>query len=157
MVVELGYRTRLKKDGVTETLNSILADGRLATATAETAVREVRAAVTARPAGTAALSRRAILVGLLLVAFVAAFTPYNDYILHNSPFIGNHFPIGIVTLMAVLILAVNPALAWMKRRSLATGELIVIMTMMLVGAAVPSSGLMRYLEPMVVAPFHHIQ
>ncbi len=123
-----------------ETMNSIVADGELPVAATEKAVRQVSTAVTTRqgeePVG---LSRRAIGVGLVLVAFVAAVTPYNDYILHNSPFIGNHFPIGIVTLMAVLILVVNPALAWMGKRAFASGELIVIMTMML------------------VAPFHHIQ
>jgi hypothetical protein len=100
-----------------------------------------------------ALTRRSILISLFLVAFVAAVTPYNDYVLQNSPFIGNHFPIGIMTLMAVLMLLVNPALLLLKKRPLSRGELIVIMTMMLVAAAVPSSGLMRYLEPMVVSPY----
>jgi len=101
-----------------------------------------------------ALTRRSVLIGMLLVIFVAAFTPYNDYVLHNSPFIGNHFPIGIITLFAGLILIVNPLLSVLTKKPLGTGELIVILTMMLVGAAVPSSGLMRYLEPMVVSPFY---
>jgi len=100
-----------------------------------------------------ALTRRAIWLGLGLVAFIAAFTPYNDYVLQNTPFIGNHFPIGIVSLLVVLILLVNPALMLFRRKPLTTGELVVIMTMMMIGAAAPSSGLMRYLEPMVVAPF----
>jgi hypothetical protein len=100
------------------------------------------------------LTKRAIWIGMTLVCFVAAFTPYNDYVLHNSPFIGNHFPIGILTLVAALILVVNPLLSVFTKKPLGTGELIVIMTMMLVGAAVPSSGLMRYLEPMVVSPFY---
>jgi hypothetical protein len=56
-----------------------------------------------------------------------------------------------VTLMTFLMLAVNPVLMYWKKRPLARGELIVVMTMMLVGAAVPSSGLMRYLEPMLVS------
>jgi hypothetical protein len=123
----------------------------------------------ARPAagGDHGMTGRAVAIGLLLVAFVAAFTPYNDYVLQNSPFIGNHFPIGIMSLMAILILLVNPALTLLGRRlpkaapagemrrgaALSRGELIVVMTMMLVGAAVPSSGLMRYLEPMMVSPF----
>ncbi|MGN6367365.1 MAG: DUF6785 family protein [Phycisphaerae bacterium] len=100
-----------------------------------------------------ALTRRAIWIGLVLVAFVAAFTPYNDYVLQNNSFIGNHFPVGIVTLMAILMLVVNPVLMLFHRRPLATGELVVIMTMLMVGAAAPSSGLMRYLEPMLVAPY----
>jgi hypothetical protein len=100
-----------------------------------------------------AVTRRAVVLGLLLVAFIAGVTPYNDYILQNSPLIGNHFPIGVMTPMAVLLLLVNPALQWLKKRPLGRGELITILTLMLVGAAVPSSGLMRYLEPMLVSPF----
>src|SRR5205823_6456217 len=92
-------------------------------------------------------------LGMLLVIFVAAFAPYNDYVLHNSPFIGNHFPIGIVTLMAVLILLINPLLGLAKWRRFSPGELLVIMTMMLMGAAAPTSGLMRYLEPMLISPY----
>jgi hypothetical protein len=110
------------------------------------------AALRADAVAERALTRRAVAIGMLLVAFVAAFAPVNDYVLQNSLFIGNHFPIGIVTLMTVLMLAVNPAIQFFKRKPLGRGELIVIMTMLLVAAAVPSSGLMRYLEPMVVSP-----
>ena len=92
-------------------------------------------------------------IGMILVTFIAAFTPYNDYVLQNTSFIGNHFPIGIISLMAALILLVNPALMLLRWKPLATGELVVIMTMMMVGAAAPSSGLMRYLEPMLVSPY----
>ncbi len=104
-----------------------------------------------------ALTKRALIIAMVLVGFIAAFTPFNDYILGNSPFIGNHFPIGIIFLMAMLVLVLNPALTLLKKRPLQTGELVVITTMMLVSAAVPSSGLMRYLEPMLVSPFRLIQ
>ncbi len=107
--------------------------------------------------GDAAVSRRALVTGTALVIFVAAFTPYNDYILRNSPFIGNHFPIGIVALMVAIILLVNPALSLIRRRPFSTGEMVVIMTMLLVAAAVPSSGLMRYLEPMLITPYWHLR
>jgi len=110
-----------------------------------------------RPDDRAALSHRSITIGLLLVVLIAAFTPYNDYILQNSPFIGNHLPIGIFFLMALLVLIVNPVLQFFKNAPLSTGELVVIVTMMLVSAAVPSSGLMRYLEPMLVSPFRLVQ
>ena len=100
-----------------------------------------------------ALTPRALVVGLVLVALVAAVTPYNDYVLENSPFIGNHFPIGIVTLMALLALLVNPAVKLVRLRPLGQGELVVIMSLLLVGAAAPSSGLMRYFESLLVAPF----
>jgi len=190
------------------------------------------------PPGNAALTRRALAMGIVLVAFVAAFTPYNDYVLRNSPFIGNHFPISVVSIMIIFIALWNPALRagakyptlpgaivgtglavvtlfilhtsefvltllewfshwgfpqarthaehlmqesgklflvnlavttaivilahllrrprrWLHRLQTPfdPGELIVMMTMMLIGAAAPASGLIRYLEPMLVMPF----
>ena len=54
-----------------------------------------------------AVTRRSVLVGMGLVIFVAVLAPYNDWVVHNSFFIGNHFPIGIVTLVAALIPSVN--------------------------------------------------
>lgn len=104
-----------------------------------------------------ALSRRALSLGLFLVVVVATLTPYNDFILSNAPFIGNHLPIGIMTILFSLVLVVNPALQWLGKRPFSQGELVVILTMMLVAAAAPSSGLMRYLEPMIVTPYWHIQ
>ena len=37
-------------------------------------------------------------------------TPYNDYVLQNTPLIGNHFPIGVFLLIAFFVLVVNPVL-----------------------------------------------
>lgn len=103
-----------------------------------------------------AVTWRSVILGLILVAFTAAYTPYNDYVLRNTPFIGNHFPIGIVSIMALLVLAINPLLRLLRATPLRTGELIVIMAMLLTAAAVPSSGLMRYLEPMLMGQIHHV-
>ena len=101
----------------------------------------------------AALTRRAFFLGLAMVALIAGLTPYNDLVVRKSPLIGYHLPIGAVTLLALLVLVVNPALSFLKWRPFGTGELIVMLTMMLVGSAAPSSGAMRYLEPMVVSPY----
>lgn len=101
-----------------------------------------------------ALTRRALIIGLALVAGVALVTPYNDYVLGNSPLIGNHFPIGVVTLMAALVLLVNPLLQCFRKPRLAAGELVVIMSLLLVASAAPSSGLARYWEPLLIMPFN---
>jgi hypothetical protein len=105
-----------------------------------------------RAPAVAALTRRAFVLGLAMVALIAGLTPYNDLVVRNSPLIGYHLPIGAVTLLALLVLVVNPALSFLKWRPFGTGELIVMLTMMLVGSAAPSSGAMRYLEPMTVSP-----
>ncbi|HVX84733.1 MAG TPA: DUF6785 family protein [Phycisphaerae bacterium] len=105
-----------------------------------------------RRAPGAGLTRRAFWTGLSLVGVVALLTPYNDLVVRNSPLIGYHLPIGAMTLLALMILAVNPLLQLVKLRPFGTGELIVVFTMLLVASAAPSSGLLRYLEPMIVSP-----
>lgn len=104
-----------------------------------------------------ALKRRAFWIGLLLVTLMAAATPYNDYVLGNTPLIGNHFPIGVFILMASLMLGLNPLLQWLKRDRLSAGELAVIWAMLLCAAAAPSSGLIRYLEPSLIGPFNLLE
>lgn len=105
----------------------------------------------------ATLSRRALWLGLFLVALMALLTPYNDYVLGNTPLIGNHFPIGVFTLMAAVILGLNPLLQWTGRKRLTTADLAVIWGMLLCAAAVPSSGLIRYLEPNLLGPFRALE
>ncbi len=100
---------------------------------------------------------RAVVIGILGAIFIAAFTPYNDYVLNNTPFIGSHFPVGVTALVLLLVLAVNPILGWMKPGAvLRSGELILIWSLWLIVAALPSSGLMRQLIPMLVMPVYLI-
>ncbi len=103
-----------------------------------------------------ALTRRSIWTGLLLVAGIAWFAPFNDR-LSNTPFIGNHYPIGVVMLLAILVLVVNPLLIFSRRNPYSAGELIVVFTMMLVSCAAPMSGLMRYWEPLVIQPIARLE
>jgi hypothetical protein len=89
----------------------------------------------------------------LLVVFVALYAPYNDYALNNTFFIGNHFPIGITILMCVLILAVNPVIRLIAPSAgFRSSELAVIWAMCLVGAAFPTTGLVRQWIPWMIAP-----
>jgi len=88
--------------------------------------------------------------------FLAVFTPYNDYYLKNTYFVGNHFPIGVVFLLLVFVLGVNPCLRRCRPGSeLSPGELIVITVILWVACSVPSSGLMRYWPTMVAGPFYY--
>ena len=103
------------------------------------------------------ITARAVVLGLGFVVFIAAFSPYNDFVLQNTRFIGNHFPIGITSLMLILVLALNPLLRWLRPgASLRCSELIVIWTMCLVGAAFPITGLLRQLIPWLIAPIYYL-
>lgn len=96
---------------------------------------------------------RSLAIGALAVAFLCALTPYNDYHLKNTYLYGSHLPVGGLCIFALLAMAVNPLLRrYLPRGALKSGELLLIWVMMTCGAGLASSGLWRYLGPIVVAP-----
>ena len=98
-----------------------------------------------------AVTLRSVLLGLCGVVAICGLVPYNDYALQNTFLIGNFLPIGLVLLMLALVLGVNAPLKKLAPRlALREAELAVVMGMVLVGCAVPSSGLMRYLPAGIV-------
>jgi hypothetical protein len=102
------------------------------------------------------VSLRAILLGLFGAVFICGLTPYNDYALNNTFLVGNNLPIGVVMGVFVFTLAVNgPLSRWAPRWRFTSGEMSVAFAMSLVSCALPSSGLMRYFAPSLVAPFFH--
>jgi hypothetical protein len=105
-------------------------------------------------ANRSAISWRSIGLGLCGVIFICGLTPYNDYALNNTFLVGNNLPIGVVMLTFLFVLCVNtPLRRWSPSRALSAGELAVALSMTLVSCALPSSGLMRYFAPSLVAPF----
>jgi len=107
--------------------------------------------VAARPA----VNLRSVLLGLAGVVLICAFTPYNDYALNNTAFIGNNLPLGLMVLTFAFVLLVNvPLLKFTPRFAFSPGELAVAFTMALVSCTLPTSGLMRYFPPSMIAPYH---
>lgn len=95
---------------------------------------------------------RAFLIGILGVVGLCLLTPINDFAVGNTYLTGNHFPVGVVSFLLVLTLVVNVLikLVW-SRWALRQSELMLVWCMMLVSAAVPGSGLMRYWFPTTAA------
>lgn len=101
------------------------------------------------------LTWRSIALGLLGVALICTFAPYNDYVLNNTYLVGNFLPLGLLIAFLTLVLAVNaPLYRWCPRKALRPGELAVTLAMLLVGCAVPTSGLLRYLPSHLVGIPH---
>jgi len=68
---------------------------------------------------------------------------------------GNHFPIGAFFVLLLLILLVNPVLKKSTPdRELSPAELLTIWGMMIIASGIPSSGLFRYLLPVLVSPYY---
>ncbi len=87
------------------------------------------------------------------VAIICLLTPYNDYVLWNTFMVGNSLPLAALTLSFLLAALVNgPLSVWKPHRALSSGELGVILAMMLVASALPASALMRYFPATLIYP-----
>ena len=89
-----------------------------------------------------AVTFRSILLGLLGVVIVCGLTPFNDYAMANSTFVGFNLPVGLMSLTLAFIVLVNgPLSRYVPRYAFSGGELAVAFSMALVSCAFPSSGL----------------
>lgn len=98
---------------------------------------------------------RSVLLGTAAVVLVNGLVPYNDFVVANAFLVGSYLPVVLVVSYFVLIVLINgPLHRFAPRYALRSGELAVIMTMMLVACSIPSQGLMRPFIPQLVVPFH---
>lgn len=99
------------------------------------------------------VTRRAVIIGILLVVLLDFTTPYNDYFILGSYMASHHVPVAASILLMVLTLFVGGLIG---RRipafRLTPSELVTIWAMMCVAAGIPSSGLLRFLIPILPAP-----
>ncbi len=103
-----------------------------------------------------AVNRRSISLGLIGVCLICTLTPFNNYVLRNTDFVGNHLPASLLIFFMLFVLVINGALRrWIPRLAFGGDELAVALGMTLVGCTLPSAGLMRYLPGHLVGPFVH--
>lgn len=110
------------------------------------------------PAASAGrVTPRAVCLGLICALLVCAITPYNDYLVAATYLSGNFFPLGALAAVLFIVLLVNPILHALRQpsRAFAPGEIMTVWAMVIVAAGIPSSGLMRYLIPHIVAPRYY--
>ncbi len=97
----------------------------------------------------------ALAIGLLATIVLVAATPINDFLLMGTYIAGNHFPIGAFTVLLVLTLVVNVVLRKLASRlALSPGQLIAVWALVAVPSGIPSSGMMRYFVPHMIA-YHY--
>ncbi len=97
---------------------------------------------------------RSLLLGWLGVLFICTLTPYNNYVLLNTDFVGNHLPASLLVFFLLFVICIN-GLLWRfaPRHAFTQAELAVAVGMTLVGCALPSVGLMRYLPGHLISFF----
>lgn len=99
------------------------------------------------------MTLRAFVAGLVLVAALGLFIPYSDLVMKGTWVGLTAFPIASFFLFVVLACVVNPLLR-KRGRPFSRGELLSIYVMTLVGAGIPSFGLIGLLIPYIAGPFY---
>jgi uncharacterized membrane protein len=95
---------------------------------------------------------RSVAVGAFGVGVIAALAPFNDWVIANTPLIGNFLPVGLLMLLLAFLLFVQaPLRRFAPARAMRRGEVALVLAMWLVGCAVPTSGFMRYVPATLIA------
>ena len=96
------------------------------------------------------LTFRATIIGLILGAALAAVGYLNDWAL-KLPFLANNLIVpGVIGLLLVGLLAVNPLVRLCRLRGLSGAEWAVVLAFMMAGAAIPGPGLGWHFGDMLV-------
>lgn len=101
------------------------------------------------------LTVRSVVLGLAIISLVNVWIAYSEYIVHASRMNLSHFPLALFVIFLITVVPVNFALKLFGRRyAISPSELMVIVAMGLVGAAVPASGLTGFFLGVIAAPFY---
>ena len=99
------------------------------------------------------LTVRSVLIGLMFALALCAFTPYNDFKIGATFIAGTQFPIGAVFVELLLAGVINVfCRRFAPKTAFTRGELLTVWSLILVASGLPSSGMMRYFLPEIVAP-----
>ena len=102
------------------------------------------------------MSIRAVALGIGGAIFICCFGYFNDAVIHQTKFVGNHLPISVYGALFIFVLAFNPLLRRINRRlALRGAELAVILAISLPACAIPGSGLMRTFSTTLMMPHQH--
>ncbi len=109
---------------------------------------------------------RSVILGLLGASFICGFTYFNDAILRQSLFVGNHLPIAVYGPLLLFLLFGNPLLRLLQARLKRAGkwagpltapELAVVIALSLAACCVPYSSMLRLLSNIIMLPHHYVR
>jgi len=100
------------------------------------------------------VSVRSIVCGLILVLVVIVWNTYVEYIAHTARMNITHFPIALFILYTVLTLTNAVCRRLGATWAFSSAELLAVLAMGMVGAAVPAYGLTSYFLGMIAIPYY---
>lgn len=99
---------------------------------------------------------RGIVLGLAGAGVVNGLTYLNDWVLKQTPLVGNNMPLSVYGGLILFLLLINPLLLRLRKKlALSNRELIAALMMTLVACSIPGSGLMRTFPGSVILPHWH--
>jgi hypothetical protein len=107
---------------------------------------------------------RAVALGFLGAAFICGYTYFNDGVLRQTMFVGNHMPTSVYGGLLLALFLVNPLLHRLTRlsggrrswlRPFSARELVVVVALALPACCVPYSSLLRILPKAAMLPHHY--
>ncbi len=104
------------------------------------------------------MSARSVVFGLVCVGLFCIASYFNDHVLGQSHFAGNHLAPGVFGVMAIVLFGINPVLSRLRPGWAFTGrEVAVLMTLLFAGCGVISAGLQRDFISKLVMPHSYAQ
>lgn len=98
---------------------------------------------------------RSAILGVLLGLFVSTFTYFNDQVIRQTFFVGNHLPISVFGFLVVIVLLVNPLLRRIRDKfALRPLEIAIIVAIGLASCGWPGSSFFRVFTGLVGLPGH---
>jgi len=108
------------------------------------------------------MTLRAIILAFLGAAVICGVTYFNDSVLYQTMFVGNHMPMSVFGGLLPLVLVVNPLLrrlfpgtrrSWLQPFS--AKELFVLVALILPACSIPYSSMMRLMPRALMLPHHY--
>ncbi|MBI5725369.1 MAG: hypothetical protein HZA50_15540 [Planctomycetes bacterium] len=101
---------------------------------------------------------RAILIGLLGAAFIGGTAYINDMYMRSSLMVGHNFPLSVFGGLVAATMLLNPLLGLVRRGWMfSSGELAIMMAVMLAGCGLATGGMMRFFTTDLVMPVKFYQ
>ena len=102
------------------------------------------------------MTRRGLLLSLLLVALLSGVSFFNDMVLKNTYVIGNYLPIAVFGPLILFVLIVNPLWRALRGRSaLGARETAAVMALLLFACYPAGRGFIHYFTTFLMLPHHH--
>ncbi|MHC4199166.1 MAG: DUF6785 family protein, partial [Planctomycetota bacterium] len=102
------------------------------------------------------MTRRAILIGLVLAVALCCITYFNQSVMRQTPLVGDYLPISVFGTLILGLLLLNPALRRLRPAWQFNGpELAVILTLVLTACGVAEYGILKTFTNVLMLPRMH--